>query len=103
MAEQLDNPLDGRGAARQAPSPFAQGADILADLAVIFTARKGSESTISASMAEHVETTLHQAAELMRLGERQRLALLQLLGRPVEGDGVAVVLMPFTVLDGGRA
>lgn len=92
MAYPTDNPLDGRG--RPAASPFAQGADILDDLAAIFTARKDDGGVISASQAANVEQTLVRVAELIRLGERQRVALVQLLARPVAADGVTLVLVP---------
>jgi hypothetical protein len=84
------------------PSPFAQIADNLEDLSAIFEPRQRGGGSISAGQARAVVEALKANAELARLGERQRLALMQLAGRPVE-DGVTVVLAPFTVVDGGRA
>jgi hypothetical protein len=84
------------------PSPFAQIADNLEDLSAIFVPRQRNGGAISAGQARAVVEALKANAELARLGERQRLALMQLAGRPVE-DGVTVVLAPFTVVDGGRA
>lgn len=84
-------------------SPFAQAADLLDDLAVIFTARKDDGGAISASQAANIEDGLKRIAELIRIGERQRVALVGLVARPVAEDGVTVVLQPFTVVPGGRA
>jgi|GEM_PF-4089183 len=84
------------------PSPFAQMADNLEDLSAIFEARRRHGGAISAGQAAAVADALKANAELARLGERQRVALLTLAGRPVE-DGVTVVLAPFQVVEGGRA
>lgn len=84
-------------------SSFSQGADMLEDLAAIFTPRTEAGGVITASQAAHVENSLLQIAALMRLGERQRVALLGLLGRPVVENDVTVVLTPFQVVQGGRA
>lgn len=84
-------------------SPFAQAADLLDDLAVIFTAKKDDGGTISATQAANIEDGLTRIAELIRIGERQRVSLLGLVARPVAEDGVTVVLTPFTVVPGGRA
>jgi hypothetical protein len=85
------------------PSPFAQMADGLEDLSAIFEARRRNGGFISAGQAAAVTEALRQNAELARLGERQRQALLALAGRPVAEDGVTVVLAPFQVVEGGRA
>lgn len=85
-----------------AQSPFAQIADGLEDLSAIFAPRQASGGAISAGQARAVYQALQQYAELARLGERQRLALVQLIGRPVEEEGVTVTLAPFTAIEGGR-
>jgi hypothetical protein len=85
------------------PSPFAKVADGLEDLSAIFEPRQASGGAISAGQARAVCKALKEYAELARLGERQRLALVQLVGRPVEEDGVTVVLAPFQAIQGGRA
>jgi hypothetical protein len=84
-------------------SPFAKVADGLEDLSAIFEPRQASGGAISAGQARAVVKALKEYAELARLGERQRQALHQLLGRPVEEQGVTVILTPFTTIDGGRA
>ena len=83
-------------------SPFAKVADGLEDLTAIFIPRQRHGGAISAGQARAVVDALKELAELARMGERQRLALLGLAGRPVE-DGVTVVLAPFTTIEGGRA
>jgi hypothetical protein len=85
------------------PSPFAQVADNLEDLAAIFEPRQPSGGAISAGQARAVVKALKENAALARLGERQRQALYELLGRPVEEQGVTVILAPFATIDGGRA
>ena len=84
------------------PSPFAQMAEGLDALSAIFDARRRHGGAISAGQAASVADALKAYAELARLGERQRVALLTLAGRPVE-DGITVVLAPFATLEGGRA
>ena len=85
------------------PSPFAKVADGLEDLSAIFEARQAHGGALSAGQARAVYRALKEYAELARLGERQRVALHQLLGRPVEEKGVTVMLLPFESVDGGQA
>lgn len=84
------------------PSPFVQAADQLEDLSAIFEARRRHGGAISAGQAASVADALKAVAELVRIGDRQRIAALGLAGRPVE-DGVTVVLAPFAAIGGGRA
>ncbi|MBR0681948.1 hypothetical protein GXW74_15745 [Roseomonas eburnea] len=84
------------------PAPFVELADGLEDLSAIFEGKQRHGGTISAGQARAIKEALKAFAELARLGDRQRIAALQIAGRPVE-DGVTVVLAPFTVLPGGRA
>lgn len=83
-------------------SPFAKVADGLEDLSAIFEPRQASGGAISSGQARAVVKALKEYAELARIGERQRLALMRLAGNPVE-DGITVVLAPFTAIEGGRA
>lgn len=82
---------------------FLAVADALDDISAVFEARRQAGGEISASQAASIATGLTHAAEMVRLCDRQRVALLQLLGRPVTEDGVTVVLAPFTVVPGGRS
>jgi hypothetical protein len=84
-------------------SILTRAADKLEDLAVIFQARgaDGEPEPISASQAASIADGLRDIAYAIRIGDRQRLAALSLAGNPV-GDGLTVVLKPFTVVEGGR-
>ena len=104
MAGQMDNPFDGRGAGGAlTTSILTRAADQLDDLSAIFEARPGTEPTpITASQCAEIAEGLQRVAYAIRVGDRQRIAALNLAGNPV-GDGLTVVLKPFDVVRGGRA
>jgi uncharacterized protein (DUF1778 family) len=85
------------------PPAFLATADLLDDLSAIFEARRENGGFISASQAASAVAKLTHAAEMIRLGERQRVPLLAMLDRPVVDDDLTVVLTPFRVIRGGRA
>jgi hypothetical protein len=84
-------------------STFLAVADLVEDISVQFEARRENGGFISSTEAGQMATGLMHAAEMIRLCERQRIALLTLLDRPVVADDLTVVLTPFRVVQGGRA
>lgn len=84
-------------------SILTRAADQLDDLSAIFQARTGTDPTpISASQCAEIADGLRRVAYAVRIGDRQRIAALNLAGNPVE-PGLTVVLKPFDVVRGGRA
>ena len=79
-------------------SSFTEVAGLLDDMSAIFEACRSQGGTITPTQAGAVADGLLHAAKMIRLCDAQRVALVQLLGRPVAADGVTLVLMP-----GGRA
>lgn len=79
-------------------SDFSEVADLLDDMSVIFEARRAEGGVVTPTQAGAVADGLTHAAKMIRLCDAQRVALVQLVGRPVAADGVTLVLMP-----GGRA
>lgn len=84
-------------------SILTRAADQLDDLSAVFEARtRGPEpAPITASQCAAIAAGLKDVAYAIRVGDRQRIAALNLAGNPV-GDGLTVVLRPFTVVEGGR-
>lgn len=84
------------------PSRFIEAAEQLDRLAIVLDGCARQGQAVSADAAGCIADGLKSAAKLIRIGERQRLAALQVAGNPVE-DGLTVVLTPFSVVQGGRA
>lgn len=85
-------------------SILTRAADQLDDLSAIFEARGrgGVPTPVSAVQCAEIADGLKRVAFAIRIGDRQRIAALNLAGNPVS-DGLTVVLKPFDVVRGGRA
>lgn len=83
------------------PSLFIRAADKLDDLAVLFQGHAMGGTPVSPDQCAAIAAGLKDLVLAIRVGERQRIAALNLAGNPV-GDGLTVVLQPFAVVQGGR-
>ena len=83
------------------PSLFIRAADKLDDLAVLFQGHAMGGTPVSPDQCAAIAAGLKDLVLAIRIGERQRIAALNLAGNPV-GDGLTVVLQPFAVVQGGR-
>lgn len=83
-------------------SLFIKAADKLDDLAVIFQGHAMGGTPLTPDQCAAIAAGLKDVALTMRIGDRQRIAALNLAGNPV-GDGLTVVLQPFAVVQGGRS
>ena len=83
------------------PSLFIRAADKLDDLAVLFQGHAMGGTPVSPDQCAAIAAGLKDLVLAIRVGERQRIAALNLAGNLV-GDGLTVVLQPFAVVQGGR-
>lgn len=84
------------------PSLFIQAADQLDDLSTIFEGHAQGGTPVTPEQCAAVARGLKDVVLAIRVGDRQRIAALNLAGNPVS-DGLTVVLQPFDVVRGGRA